>query len=75
MRLRMLTGLSGPEITLGPGDEHDFPTEEAMRLVAAEYAVPVSPVAAETGALALVAETRDLLAPEQAVPKRRRVRG
>lgn len=37
----MLVGLSGPTINLGFGDEHDFPDSEALRLIAAEYAVPV----------------------------------
>ncbi|WP_210214855.1 hypothetical protein [Mesorhizobium sp. M1A.F.Ca.ET.072.01.1.1] len=38
----MLVGLSGNAYSLGPGDERDFPEMEALRLIAAEYAVPVA---------------------------------
>ncbi len=37
----MTVGLSGPTLTLSPGDEHDFPDAEAKRFVAAGFAVPV----------------------------------
>ena len=37
----MVVGLSGPTLCLSPGDEADFPEVEAMRLVAAGYAVAV----------------------------------
>lgn len=42
MRLRMVVGLSGPAINLQPGDEADFPKDEALRLVQAGYATPVA---------------------------------
>lgn len=42
MRVRMLTGLSGPAYSLTRGDEWDFPEKEGLRLVAAGYAVPVA---------------------------------
>lgn len=42
MLIRLLVGLSGNEYSLGPGDERDFPQDEAVRLVSAGYAVPVS---------------------------------
>ncbi|MBZ9808135.1 hypothetical protein [Mesorhizobium sp. ESP-6-2] len=42
MKIRMLVGLSGNAYSLGPGDERDFPDAEALRLVAAEFAVPVA---------------------------------
>jgi hypothetical protein len=42
MLIRMLVGLSGPAYTLSPGDERDFPPDEAARLIAAGYAVPAS---------------------------------
>ena len=46
MRLKMTTGLSGPTLCLGPGDEHDFEDEaEAARLVEAGFAEPVDLVA------------------------------
>lgn len=41
MRVRMLTGLSGPAYSLASGDEHDFDQAEAIRLIEAGYAVPV----------------------------------
>lgn len=42
MLIRMTTGLSGPAYSLGPGDERDFPQDEALRFIAAGYAVPVA---------------------------------
>lgn len=39
MKLKMLVGLSGNEYALAPGDEYEFPEAEALRLIAAEYAV------------------------------------
>lgn len=42
MLVRMLVQLSGPSMLLEPGDERDFPDAEAVRLIAAEYAVPVA---------------------------------
>lgn len=36
--LKMLTGLSGPELTLSPGDEHEFEDAEADRLIEAGFA-------------------------------------
>ena len=38
----MLVGLSGPTITLSPGDEHSFPDDEALRFIQAGFAVPVT---------------------------------
>ena len=40
MKIKMLVGLAGNEYSLAPGDERDFPDGEAIRLVAAGYAVP-----------------------------------
>ncbi len=48
MKIRMLTGLSGPEYNLAPGDKRDFPDEEAARLIAAGFAVPVADQETET---------------------------
>lgn len=36
----MTVGLSGTLYALAPGDEHDFPQAEAIRLIAAGFAVP-----------------------------------
>lgn len=47
MLVRMVVGLSGPATSLTPGDEADFPQPEALRLVAAGYAVPVAEVKVE----------------------------
>ena len=44
MRVRMVVGLSGPAINLIPGDEADFPDDEALRLVQAGFAVAVAPI-------------------------------
>jgi hypothetical protein len=44
----MLVGLSGSEYTLGPDDQRDFPQAEALRLIAAGFAVPVAEVKSET---------------------------
>jgi hypothetical protein len=41
MRLRMLVGFAGG-FTLIPGDEAEFADAEAMRLIDAGFAVPVS---------------------------------
>ena len=41
MRLKMLVGLSGPEYSLSPDDERDFPEAEALRLIAAGFAAAV----------------------------------
>lgn len=59
MRIRMRTGLSGPDYSLIPGDERDFPDKEAIRLIEAGYAVPVASVEVETTALEPEAETRE----------------
>ena len=37
----MMVGLAGSAISLKPGDEADFPHDEALRLISAGYAVPV----------------------------------
>ena len=62
----MLVGLVG-SICLQPGDEHDFPQDEAMRLASAGYAVPACGPHYETADAAPAPErrkrrTRDALA-------------
>ena len=47
MLVRLTTGLSGPAYSLSSGDERDFPQDEALRLIAAGYAVPVAEVKTE----------------------------
>jgi hypothetical protein len=55
--MKMLVGVSGA-VSLQPGDEHDFPQDEAARLVSAGYAVPVSARAIETTIAAPAIERR-----------------
>lgn len=38
----MTVQLSGPAMALEPGDERDFPQDEAIRLIKAGFAVPVT---------------------------------
>ncbi|RVN04657.1 hypothetical protein CN112_25055 [Sinorhizobium meliloti] len=57
MLIRLTTGLSGPHYSLGPGDEREFPHDEALRLVAAGYAVPVAETETER-AVAVPAQER-----------------
>lgn len=68
----MTTGLSGPTLTLDPGDEHDFPQDEALRLITAGYAVPVSDVQLEHAVPAPVIERREDAAWEPRRKKKRR---
>lgn len=58
MRIRMLTGLSGPEYSLAPGEERDFAQTEALRLIDAGYAVPVASEKRETATKKGAAEKR-----------------
>lgn len=68
MRIRLLVGLSGPAYSLGPGDERDFPQGEALRLVEAGYAVPVSEPDVELAVKAPAPELRDV-SPVDAAPR------
>jgi hypothetical protein len=58
MLIRMMVGLSGNEYSLGPGDQRDFPQDEAIRLVEAGYAVPVAEHETERAVAAPAAEKR-----------------
>jgi hypothetical protein len=58
MLIRMTAGLSGPAYSLGPGDERDFPQDEAIRLVDAGYAVPVARASIEVATKAPGPESR-----------------
>lgn len=42
MRLKMLVGMAGPDISLSPGDHHECSDAAAIRLIEAGFAVPVS---------------------------------
>ncbi len=58
MLVRLLTGLSGPLYSLGPGDEREFPDSEATRLVEAGIAIPVAERSVETAVPARAPERR-----------------
>lgn len=81
MLVRLTTGLSGPAYSLGPGDERDFPQDEALRLISAGYAVPVSERAIETTTALRPPEQRDIPAPPpdwdnpRSAPRTKRKRG
>jgi hypothetical protein len=42
-QVRLTVSLSGSEFALAPGDVHAFASDEADRLIAAGFAVPLSP--------------------------------
>lgn len=42
MKVKMVTGLSGPDYSLSPGDEHEFGEAEAKRLIEAGFAVSLA---------------------------------
>lgn len=48
MKVKMMTGLSGPMLNLVKGDEHEFDNVEAKRLIAAGFAVEVEDARPET---------------------------
>jgi hypothetical protein len=58
MLVRMLVGLSGSAFSLGPGDECDFPQDEALRLISAGFATPVAEIKIERAVQAPVFEKR-----------------
>lgn len=58
MKIKMLVGLSGPTITLSPGDEHDFPNDEAVRFIEAGFAVPVAEIQVEKAVKKPITEKR-----------------
>ncbi|TIN10390.1 hypothetical protein [Mesorhizobium sp.] len=58
MLVRMLVGLSGNAYSLGPGDERDFPQDEALRLISAGFAAPVAEVKIERAVQVPAAERR-----------------
>lgn len=64
MQVEMLVGLSGPTYTLDPGDRREFPQDEAVRLIEAGYAIPVSERQIERTVADPIIETRET-SPEQ----------
>lgn len=72
MLIEMTTGLSGPAIALDPGDRHDFPQEEALRLIAAGAAIPVAERQIERAIAPPVVETREAVVPQQFLGRKHR---
>jgi hypothetical protein len=58
MKIKMLTGLCGPDYNLAPGDAHDFGDAEAVRLIEAGFAVPLAEIKSETATKKPAAERR-----------------
>ncbi|MEQ1956007.1 hypothetical protein [Mesorhizobium sp. CN2-181] len=58
MMVRLNTCLSGNAYCLLPGDEHEFPDDEAARLITAGFAVPVTDRKMETTTKKRVSEKR-----------------
>lgn len=59
MRIKMLVSLAGADFALSPGEETErFPDAEAVRLVEAGFAVPVTVKATETATKKPAPETR-----------------
>lgn len=58
MLVRMKVGLSGPTYSLSPGQERDFPDDEAIRLINAGYAIPVTALPIEVAVKPPAQETR-----------------
>lgn len=59
MKLRMLTSIAGIDFSLSPGDETErFANDEAVRMIAAGFAVPVAEIAIERAVQAPAPEKR-----------------
>jgi len=58
MLVRMTVSIAGPSFHLDAGCEHDFPVDEASRLIDRGYAVPVSVKPIERAVIHPVKETR-----------------
>lgn len=74
MLVRMMVDLRGTTISLEPNDEHDFPQDEAIRLIKAGYAVPVVKTEVEVAVKDPPAETRETLVPVEIVNHHRHKR-
>jgi hypothetical protein len=68
----MTVQLSGPNMSLEPGDEREFPQDEAVRLIAAGFAVPVATTEVELAVKNPVVEIRDSVPPAPVVEYRRK---
>ncbi len=54
----MLVGMGGEAVNLAPGDEADFPSDEAIRFIEAGFAVPVAEQKMERAVKKLVAKEK-----------------
>jgi hypothetical protein len=70
--IRMTVDLSGPGVLLAPGDEREFPQDEAVRLIAAGFAVPVAASDVELAVKSPPAEVRNDARPAPTVEFRRK---
>lgn len=67
MKITMLVGLSGPNFNLTPGDSHETDEAEALRLIAAGFAVAAEGEDAPRSADAAPEQAAVEPAPKQAV--------
>ena len=58
MKIRLTTALSGPMKSYSAGDEYPCDADEAQRLIAAGFAVPVTEVTVERAVRAPAPEKR-----------------
>lgn len=58
MKIKLLVSLSGATAAFNAGDEHDWDNEDAIRLIAAGFAVPVSEIKIERAVATPAAERR-----------------
>jgi hypothetical protein len=74
MLVRMMVDLRGPTISLEAGDEHEFPQDEAIRLIKEGFAVPVAKPEIELAVKEPPAETREAIVPSEIVNQHRHKR-
>lgn len=58
MKIKLLISLASAETAYGAGDEHDWDDVDAVRLIEAGFAVPVSDIKIERAVATPVAERR-----------------
>lgn len=74
MLVRMMVDLRGPAMSLEAGDEHEFPQDEAIRLIKEGFAVPVVKSEVELAVKEPPTETRDAVVPIETVHRNRHKR-
>lgn len=63
MLVRMMVDLRGPAMSLEAGDEHEFPQDEAIRLIKEGFAVPIAKSEIELAVKEPPTEIRDPVVP------------